>query len=205
MNDIKQLRSSSTKWEIKKGKFETISKMDNVINGVNNTEVETLNNLNQIYLIDAENRDPFVGYLSTPITSSKIIETYLSYLPAYRTNLSPLLKGISIGFAHGYILLGPFAKLGPLRDTLASNFVGFLSAISLIILLTAGLTIYGSTVYWQVSKKKTSESYLPRNHHQNFEGVNFFNLLGWRELSSGFILGGFGGSGIAYAILTLLN
>ena len=35
--------------------------------------------------------------------------------------------------------------------------------------------------------------------------VDFLNPIGWRQFSSGFILGGFGGSGIAYILLKLVN
>ena len=75
--------------------------------------------------------DPFVGHLSTPITTSTLTKTYLSLLPAYKAGLSPLLRGISIGFVHGYFLLGPFVKLGPLRDSQVANFVGFISTRSI--------------------------------------------------------------------------
>ena len=68
--------------------------------------------------------DPFVGHLSTPITSSNLTRAYLGLLPAYKSGLSPLLRGINIGFVHGYLLLGPFTKLGPLRDSQVANFVG---------------------------------------------------------------------------------
>ena len=46
--------------------------------------------------------DPFVGHLSTPITTSNFTKSYLSLLPAYKAGLSPLLRGINIGFVHGY-------------------------------------------------------------------------------------------------------
>ena len=64
------------------------------------------------------NDDPSVGHLSTPITSSAATKAYLASLPAYRKGLSPLLRGLEIGMAHGYLLLGPFEKLGPLRDSI---------------------------------------------------------------------------------------
>ena len=87
--------------------------------------------------------DPFVGHLSTPVTASNLTKTYLSLLPAYKSGLSPLLRGINIGFVHGYFLLGPFVKLGPLRNSEVANFVGFVSTISLLIILTTCLLIYG--------------------------------------------------------------
>jgi photosystem I subunit 11 len=138
--------------------------------------------------------DPFIGHLSTPVTTSNLTKTYLSLLPAYKTGLSPLLRGINIGFVHGYFLLGPFVKLGPLRDSQVGNFVGFVSTISLIIILTTGLLIYGYVTFSDSSKKKNEKVY-----------VDFLTSKGWRQFTSGFIVGGFGGAGIAYTILKLIN
>ena len=90
--------------------------------------------------------DIFVGHLSTPITTSSVTKSFLSLLPAYKAGLSPLLRGINIGFIHGYFLLGPFIKFGPLRDSEAANFIGFVSTISLIIILTTALLIYGFVI-----------------------------------------------------------
>lgn len=137
--------------------------------------------------------DPFVGHLSTPITASNLTKTYLSLLPAYKTGLSPLLRGISIGFTHGYFLLGPFAKLGPLRNSEVANFVGFVSTISLLIILTTCLLIYGFVTFSEAKDKINKSS------------VDFLTSKGWRQFTSGFIVGGFGGTGIAYILLKLVN
>ena len=89
------------------------------------------------------NDDPFVGHLATPITSSAVTRAILRNLPAYRVGLTPLLRGLEIGLAHGYFLIGPFVKLGPLRNSDISLLAGYLSTLGLIIILTLGLTIYG--------------------------------------------------------------
>ena len=138
--------------------------------------------------------DPFVGHLSTPITTSNFTKTYLSLLPAYKVGLSPLLRGINIGFVHGYFLLGPFAKLGPLRDSQVANFVGFVSTISLLIILTTCLLIYGFVTFSDVKTQ---------NNTKNF--VDFLSPKGWKQFTSGFIVGGFGGTSIAYILLKFLN
>ncbi|KAL6282068.1 hypothetical protein ACE6H2_012997 [Prunus campanulata] len=44
-------------------------------------------------VIQPINGDPFIGSLETPVTSSPLIAWYLSNLPAYRTAVSPLLRG----------------------------------------------------------------------------------------------------------------
>jgi photosystem I subunit 11 len=136
--------------------------------------------------------DPFVGHLSTPITTSNLTKAYLSLLPAYKTGLSPLLRGINIGFVHGYFLLGPFVKLGPLRDSQVANFIGFLATISLIIILTAALLIYGFVTFSNKSKSEKGS-------------IDFQSATGWREFTSGFIVGGFGGTGIAYLLLKFIT
>ena len=40
------------------------------------------------------NNDPFVGNLSTPVTTSTATKLYLGNLPIYRKGLSPLLRGL---------------------------------------------------------------------------------------------------------------
>jgi len=137
--------------------------------------------------------DPFVGHLSTPITTSNITKTYLSLLPAYKPGLSPLLRGINIGYVHGYLLLGPFVQLGPLRNSQVANFVGFVSTISLIIILTTCLLIYGFVTF--------------KNNDEDDEAatLNFLTAKGWRQFTSGFIVGGFGGASIAYILLKLIS
>jgi photosystem I subunit 11 len=135
--------------------------------------------------------DIFVGHLSTPITTSNLTRTYLGLLPAYKAGLSPLLRGINVGFAHGYFLLGPFVKLGPLRDSEVANFVGFVSTISLIIILTTGLLAYGYVTFSESKENKTT--------------VDFLNSEGWNQFTSGFIVGGFGGASIGYVLLKLVG
>lgn len=148
---------------------------------------------NSFDLISPFQGDPFVGHLSTPISNSSLTKSYLSLLPAYKKGLSPLLRGINIGFVHGYLLLGPFAELGPLRDSNVANFVGFVSTISLIIILTTCLLIYGFVTF---SQNKIVDS-------QN--SIDFLSSKGWNQFTSGFIIGGFGGTSIAYALLKLFN
>jgi photosystem I subunit 11 len=137
--------------------------------------------------------DPFVGHLSTPITNSNLTKTYLSLLPAYKAGLSPLLRGINIGFVHGYFLLGPFVTLGPLRNSQVANFVGFISTISLLIILTACLLIYGFVSF--SDKTPTNKKVL----------VDFLTAKGWSQFTSGFIVGGFGGASIAYVLLKVIG
>jgi photosystem I subunit 11 len=155
-----------------------------------------LNKADKFDVVSSFQGDPFVGHLSTPVTNSNLTKTYLSLLPAYKAGLSPLLRGINIGFVHGYFLLGPFAKLGPLRNSQVANYVGFLSTISLIIILTACLLIYGVVTF--------SESSMSKQENKKVL-VDFLTPQGWNEFTSGFIVGGFGGAGVAYALLKVIN
>ena len=130
------------------------------------------------------NDDPFVGHLSTPITSSAVTKTILGNLPAYRPGLNPLLRGLEIGLAHGYFLIGPFAKLGPLRNTDVALLAGFFFFFGLIIIATLGLTIYGYATFQDDNSKDELQS-----------------KIGWDQFKGGFLVGAFGGSGFAYICL----
>lgn len=65
----------------------------------------------QKQVVQPLNGDPFIGMLETPVTSAPIVANYLSNLPVYRTGVSPLLRGVEIGLAHGFLLTGPFIKV----------------------------------------------------------------------------------------------
>ena len=132
------------------------------------------------------NDDPFVGHLATPITSSSLTRALLKNLPAYRFGLTPLLRGLEIGLAHGYFLIGPFVKLGPLRNSDIALIAGFLSTIGLILILTLGLTIYGAAVFNsdKESLETTETTLQTRKAWDQFKGGFFVGACG----SAGFVL-----------------
>ena len=130
--------------------------------------------------------DPSVGHLSTPITTSSATEAILSNLPAYRRGLTPSLRGLEIGMAHGYFLLGPFYKLGPLRNSDIGLLAGFLSTVGLILILTLGLTIYGAACFGQ---DKTS-------------GNELQTKKSWDQFKGGFFVGACGSAGFAFICLS---
>ena len=132
--------------------------------------------------------DPFVGHLSTPITSSAVTRSILQNLPAYRNGLTPLLRGLEIGLAHGYFLIGPFVKLGPLRNSDIGLLVGFLSTIGLILILTLGLTIYGIATF-QYTSDKTVDLTLQAKK-------------AWNQFKGGFFVGACGSAGFAFICLS---
>ena len=134
------------------------------------------------------NNDPFVGNLSTPVTTSTATKLYLGNLPIYRKGLSALMRGLEIGMAHGYFLIGPFVKLGPLRDSDIGLLAGFLSTIGLIIILTLGLTIYGIAAFGQ-EKSEGSDNDLQTKKS-------------WDQFKGGFFVGACGSAGFAFICLS---
>jgi photosystem I subunit 11 len=132
------------------------------------------------------NDDPFVGHLATPITSSSLTRALLKNLPAYRFGLTPLLRGLEIGLAHGYFLIGPFAKLGPLRNSDIGLLAGFFSTVGLILIMTLGLTIYGAASFGQ---NKSSDDALQTKKS-------------WDQFKGGFFVGACGSAGFAFICLS---
>uniref|UniRef100_A0A061SCY8 Photosystem I reaction center subunit XI, chloroplastic n=1 Tax=Tetraselmis sp. GSL018 TaxID=582737 RepID=A0A061SCY8_9CHLO len=146
------------------------------------------------------NGDPFIGMLETPVTSAPIVANYLSNLPAYRTGVAPVLRGVEIGLAHGFLVAGPFIKLGPLRNTDAGIVSGCLSAAGLVAILTVCLTIYGAATFQgdgpEVGLKTLTGREIARDPLQSSEG--------WGSFSSGFFVGGLSGVAWAYICTQIL-
>lgn len=139
-------------------------------------------------VIQPYNGDPFVGHLSTPISDSVFTRNFIGNLPIYRRGLSPLRRGLEIGMAHGYFLLGPWIKFGPMRDDPAlANFGGLVPALVLVLLGTVGMSAYGNVMFSEKSDKTAT------NRLESSEG--------WSELTSGFFIGGMGGALFAYFLL----
>ena len=88
--------------------------------------------------------DPTVGNLATPVNSSYFVKAFLNALPIYRPSLSPNRRGLEIGMTHGYLLYGPFAVCGPLRNSDYASTAGLLASIGLVSILTVCLSIYGT-------------------------------------------------------------
>ena len=136
------------------------------------------------------NDDPFVGHLATPITSSAVTRSILQNLPAYRPGLTPLLRGLEVGLAHGYFLMGPFVQLGPLRNSNIGLLAGFLSTIGLIVILTLGLTIYGVATF-EDRTTQIEES-----------GTGLQTRKAWDQFKGGFFVGACGSAGFAFICLS---
>ena len=86
-------------------------------------------------LIKPYRGDPCWGNLSTPINDSDLVNAFIRNLPAYREGLSPFMRGLEIGMAHGYFLIDPEIIFGPLRETShGANLSGVITAIYLLLL-----------------------------------------------------------------------
>merc|ERR1711976_856167 len=149
-------------------------------------------------VIQPLNGDPFIGMVETPVTSAPVVANYLSNLPAYRVGISPLLRGVEIGLAHGFFLPGPFIKLGPLRAVEGTaEIAGCLSAGGLVVILAACLSIYGAVSFQRenaLSCKTLSGRTIVQDQLQTSEG--------WSQFTSGWVVGGL--SGVAYCYLCTL-
>ncbi len=164
------------------------------------------------------NDDPFVGHLATPITSSSVTRAILKNLPAYRFGLTPLLRGLEIGLAHGYFLIGPFVKLGPLRNSNVALLAGFLSTIGLIIILTLGLTIYGAVVFQNqeiITEEQDSKltnkvketlgveaSTTAKTILESYSIDDLQTKEAWTKFKGGFFVGACGSAGFAFICLS---
>lgn len=133
--------------------------------------------------------DPQIGNLETPLNSSGLSKAFLSNLPAYRQGLSAQRRGLEVGMAHGYLLYGPFALLGPLRDTDVPAIAGLIAAVGLVLILTVCLSLYsGANVDPDVARHTLP--YTPPKTLNTDED--------WSEFAGGFFVGGVGGVIVAY-------
>ncbi len=140
-------------------------------------------------IVQPYGNDPMAGNLATPVNNSDLTLRWVNNLPIYRTGLSPVTRGLEIGMAHGYLLLGPFLKLGPLRATDQALLAGFSSASALVMILSLCLYVYGVAMF---QGRRQPAGVLPQN---------LKDYRAWSLFSSGFLVGGLGGVGFACFIL----
>ncbi|HEY9825879.1 MAG TPA: photosystem I reaction center protein subunit XI [Stenomitos sp.] len=138
------------------------------------------------------NGDPFVGNLATPISASDFTKTFIGNLPAYRPGLSPLLRGLEIGMAHGYFLVGPWYTFGPLRDSEHAALGALISVVALLVIATMCLSAYGIVSFQNGRKIGTGDAALNSSD-------------GWSLFTGGFFFGSMGGAAVAYFLLSNFN
>jgi len=138
-------------------------------------------------LIQWRGKEYFAGdQVQTPVTNGSFAVQYLNNLAFYRDGLKPWQRGLEIGMAHGYFIIGPFVNLGPLRNTPEAATVGLLSGVALIMLASMGGLLFGATAK-------------PRYFDEEGDAPasGFGELIRWHAL------GGIGGAGFAHALLTV--
>ncbi|WP_233220144.1 photosystem I reaction center subunit XI [Pleurocapsa sp. CCALA 161] len=140
--------------------------------------------------------NPVVGNLKTPLNSADFSQWLLENIPFYRPGLSPLLRGLEIGMAHGYLLFGSFALLGPQRNSEQANLIGLLSACGLVVILTICLAIYGVASFNQEWR-----SDFPTYSNVNPDVPNELKTTsGWNQFAIAFFVGGLGGVFFAHQV-----
>ena len=162
---------------------------------------------------------------------SEFRNLYIKNLPIYRRGLPVLLRGLEIGMAHGYFLIGPFYVFGPLRNSNNALLIGLLSSVGLIFILTVALTIYGIVSFGKVNlymnlgyliRKQAVECRITDGYRLTdfWERGDWEPVYGyeesrwclrrfkndplkssWRKFTSGFFIGSVGGSIVAYTLL----
>lgn len=153
---------------------------------------------NNMEYIQPYNNDVYAGHLSTPISDSGLTRVFINNLPAYREGISPLLRGLEIGMAHGYFLAGPWTVFGPLRDSDGYAYLGgLISAIALILIGTAGLSAYGLAIF---PADNSEAQYFDHRAPENLK-----TRQGWSQFSGGFFIGAMGGAFVAYFLLENLS
>mmetsp|Transcript_47695 Transcript_47695/g.111242 ORF Transcript_47695/g.111242 Transcript_47695/m.111242 type:complete len:363 (+) Transcript_47695:48-1136(+) len=126
--------------------------------------------------------------IRSPISDSRFAKNFIGNTAFYREGLENWQRGLEIGMAHGYFLVGPFTSLGPLRNTPEAATVGVLSAAAVIGIVSVGGLLFGATVK-------------PRAFDKDGEspGSGFTEIINWHAV------GGLGGAGFAHLLLTLFG
>ncbi|NJR69348.1 MAG: chlorophyll a/b binding light-harvesting protein [Synechococcales cyanobacterium CRU_2_2] len=137
------------------------------------------------------------GVLATPLNSLDFVRRFFANLPIFRERLAPWRRGLEIGMAHGYWLFGPFFLLGPLRNSDQAGLAGLASACALVVIATAGMTLYGWVTFDRVhparQKTQTLDTLqLPRS---------LTTVSAWNQFALAFLIGGWGGAIFASLLL----
>ncbi len=146
------------------------------------------------------NDNIYLGHLSTPISDSDLVRAFVNNLPAYRSDISPFLRGLEVGMAHGYFLIGPWVLLGPLRESEElANIGGLIAGIGLILIATAALAAYGLVTFpkgGEAAAYFTGDGRAPDN---------LKTAQGWSLFAGGFFIGATGAAFVAYLLLDNLS
>ncbi|CAE8620832.1 unnamed protein product [Polarella glacialis] len=140
-------------------------------------------------LIQYKGKEPFAGdQIVSILTDGSFGRQYVENMAFYREGLRPWQRGIEIGMAHGYFLIGPFVSLGPLRNTPEAATVGLLCGCAIVGIVSIGGLIFGATI------KPTL-----------FDKAGDRPASGFNEMINWHAVGGLGGAGFAHALLTVFG
>ncbi|MBA0674475.1 hypothetical protein Goari_016069, partial [Gossypium aridum] len=98
-----------------------------------------------------------------------------------------------VGLAHGFLLVGPFVKAGPLRNTAVAGQAGSLAAAGLVIILSICLTMYGVASFNE-GEPSTAPSLTLTGRKKEPDQLQ--TAEGWAKFSGGFFFGGISGANI---------
>jgi len=133
--------------------------------------------------------EPFAGdQVQTPVTDGLFARQFLKSMAFYRDGLKPWQRGIEIGMAHGYFLIGPFTSLGPLRNTPEAATVGLLCGAAVVGIVSVGGLIFGTTIKPTLFDKPGDKP-----------AAGFQEMINWHAV------GGLGGAGFAHALITIFG
>merc|ERR1712151_1212306 len=133
--------------------------------------------------------EPFAGdQVQSIVSDGAFGRAFLDNMAIYRSGLKNWQRGIEIGMAHGYFIIGPFVSLGPLRDTPVAATVGLLCGCAIIGLVSAGGLLAGTTL------KPTL-----------FDKPGDSPAAGFQEMINWHAFGGLGGAGFAHALITVFG
>ena len=141
--------------------------------------------------------DACVGDLQTPVNSGWFTKWFINNLPFYRQGLSPQERGFEVGLAFGYLLYGPFAMTGPLRDTGFAVSAGLLGGVGAIHIMTALLVLYNAP--------GQSPNVQPADSTVAKPPADLFTRSGWSKFANGFWMGGCGGTVFAWLLCGTIN
>mgnify|MGYP001197479175 FL=1 len=141
--------------------------------------------------------DPFVGDLATPVNSGYFTKAFINNLPFYRSGISPNFRGLEVGAAFGYLLYGPYAMTGPLRNSDFALTAGLLATVGAVHILTALFVLY--------TAPGKAPAVQPADNTVENPPAELFTRTGWSDFTSGFWLGGCGGAVFAWLLCGTLH
>eukprot|EP00929_Paragymnodinium_shiwhaense_P051078 TRINITY_DN2571_c0_g1_i3.p1 TRINITY_DN2571_c0_g1~~TRINITY_DN2571_c0_g1_i3.p1 ORF type:complete len:382 (-),score=124.40 TRINITY_DN2571_c0_g1_i3:129-1274(-) len=131
--------------------------------------------------------EPFAGdQVQSLVSDGLFAKQFINALAFYREGLKPWQRGIEIGMAHGYFIIGPFVTLGPLASTPAGPTAGLLAGCAVILIASIGGLLFGTVIKPPFFDEEGDE-----------QGKGYTEMINWH------IVGGLGGAGFAHALITL--